>query len=307
MEAKQFHRLLGCACALYFIGSAGCRPGAGRRAPVRARAHHRQHRADQRRCHRECGRFVHGAWQSAGWLSQRPAGVGPDLESHAEPGPLDCRVSHSHQPHDHHAQLQPRVLAADHAGIFAVAVRRLGHATLVDANGDLSAAIAPIAISPSIYRGTIDGITVLSLLAANVSCSRQQRGLQLRSGTDDYRPSGADASGSGGQQRHRNLPELQPVAGRPRDFRRELHRGAAGPGAAAGRTAAAPVGTGCAGDAASPAHAGQLATRPDSIIDKGCAAGRAVFAARWPATECSSPVMASSTSVPPRASATSGS
>lgn len=44
-------------------------------------------------------------------------------------------------------------------------------ATLFDANGNGSAAMAPIAISPSIYRGTIDGITVLSLLGASMSCS----------------------------------------------------------------------------------------------------------------------------------------
>lgn len=49
-------------------------------------------------------------------------------------------------------------------------------ATLFDANGNGSAAMAPIAISPSIYRGTIDGITVLSLFAANLACSGSSPG-----------------------------------------------------------------------------------------------------------------------------------
>ena len=44
-------------------------------------------------------------------------------------------------------------------------------ATLSDFNGNGSAAMAPIAISPSIYRGTIDGITALSLFAASIGCS----------------------------------------------------------------------------------------------------------------------------------------
>jgi len=42
--------------------------------------------------------------------------------------------------------------------------------TLTDANGDRSATITPIAVSPSIFRGTIDGVTLLSLLGANVQC-----------------------------------------------------------------------------------------------------------------------------------------
>ena len=58
-------------------------------------------------------------------------------------------------------------------------------ASLVDANGDKSAAIAPIAISPSIYRGTIDSITQLSLLAGNVSCSGSNPGC-IATASDEF-------------------------------------------------------------------------------------------------------------------------
>jgi hypothetical protein len=44
-------------------------------------------------------------------------------------------------------------------------------ATLIDFNNSGSATLAPIAISPSVYRGQIDGSTVLSLLAQNLGCS----------------------------------------------------------------------------------------------------------------------------------------
>lgn len=58
-------------------------------------------------------------------------------------------------------------------------------ATLLDANGNGSAAMAPIAISPSIYRGTIDGVTVLSLFAANIACSGSGPGCTA-SGSDIF-------------------------------------------------------------------------------------------------------------------------
>jgi len=44
-------------------------------------------------------------------------------------------------------------------------------ASLLDLNNSLSATLAPIAVSPSIYRGQIDSATVLSLFGANLSCS----------------------------------------------------------------------------------------------------------------------------------------
>ena len=44
-------------------------------------------------------------------------------------------------------------------------------AVLIDANGDRSATLAPTAVSPSIYRGQIDGITALSLFALNLTCT----------------------------------------------------------------------------------------------------------------------------------------
>jgi len=63
-------------------------------------------------------------------------------------------------------------------------------ATLLDFNGDLSASLAPVAVSPSIFRGTIDGATVLSLLAANVSCFGSSAGCTAI-GTDDFGLPGA--------------------------------------------------------------------------------------------------------------------
>ncbi|MEJ0087409.1 MAG: VPLPA-CTERM sorting domain-containing protein [Pseudomonadota bacterium] len=44
------------------------------------------------------------------------------------------------------------------------------HATLLDQNGDGSAFLGTNSMSPSIYRGTIDGVTVLSLFAGSVTC-----------------------------------------------------------------------------------------------------------------------------------------
>ena len=44
---------------------------------------------------------------------------------------------------------------------------------------------APIAISPSIYRGTIDSVTALSLLAANVACVGSTAGC-MATVTDDF-------------------------------------------------------------------------------------------------------------------------
>jgi len=58
-------------------------------------------------------------------------------------------------------------------------------ATLVDLNGDLSASLAPSSASASIYRGTIDGITVLSLFAANLNCVGTSGGCTA-SGSDDF-------------------------------------------------------------------------------------------------------------------------
>jgi len=52
------------------------------------------------------------------------------------------------------------------ASVFGGMIR----ATLVDFNRNGSAALAPIGVSPSIFRGTIDGVNVLSLLAANLGC-----------------------------------------------------------------------------------------------------------------------------------------
>ena len=43
-------------------------------------------------------------------------------------------------------------------------------ATATDANGDSVLELAPIAVSPSIYRGQIDGSTVLQLFASNLQC-----------------------------------------------------------------------------------------------------------------------------------------
>jgi hypothetical protein len=61
-------------------------------------------------------------------------------------------------------------------------------ATVFDANGDLSATLAPIAVSPSIYRGTIDGSTVLSLFAANLTCFGSAAGCTASSSDDNGLP-----------------------------------------------------------------------------------------------------------------------
>lgn len=57
-------------------------------------------------------------------------------------------------------------------------------ASVADANSDRSASLAPIAVSPSIYRGQIDGITVLSLFALNLTCSASAPGCTANSAED---------------------------------------------------------------------------------------------------------------------------
>jgi PEP-CTERM motif-containing protein len=56
-------------------------------------------------------------------------------------------------------------------------------ATLLDLNGDLSASLAPIAPSGAIFRGTIDGSTVLSLFAIGLDCFGSNAGCTA-SGSD---------------------------------------------------------------------------------------------------------------------------
>ena len=58
-------------------------------------------------------------------------------------------------------------------------------ASLLDLNGDLSATLAPIG-GPSIYRGTIDGNSVLSLFAVDLNCFGSSAGCTA---------SGADSNG----------------------------------------------------------------------------------------------------------------
>jgi hypothetical protein len=59
-------------------------------------------------------------------------------------------------------------------------------ATLLDLNGDLSAALAPIAPSGANFRGTVDGSPVLSLFAIGLNCSGSSTGCTA---------SGSDSSG----------------------------------------------------------------------------------------------------------------
>jgi hypothetical protein len=61
-------------------------------------------------------------------------------------------------------------------------------ATVSDRNNDGSAAIAPIAVSPSIYRGTIDGITVLSLFAVQLNCTASGGGCSANGSDSDGLP-----------------------------------------------------------------------------------------------------------------------
>lgn len=69
-------------------------------------------------------------------------------------------------------------------------------ATLVDLNGDLSASLAPSSASASIYRGAIDGVTVLSLFAANLTCTGSSAGCSA-SGSDDFGLPGPTLAGPG--------------------------------------------------------------------------------------------------------------
>lgn len=61
-------------------------------------------------------------------------------------------------------------------------------ASLVDANASGAASLAPIAVSPSIYRGQIDGGTVLSLFALNLTCAGSSPGCTANSSEDTGLP-----------------------------------------------------------------------------------------------------------------------
>ena len=67
-------------------------------------------------------------------------------------------------------------------------------ATLVDANGDLSASLTPIGLNPSIYRGNIDGVTALSLFEASLTCTGSGPGCAA-SGVDDFGLPGPSIAG----------------------------------------------------------------------------------------------------------------
>jgi hypothetical protein len=69
-------------------------------------------------------------------------------------------------------------------------------ATVADLNGDSILALAPIAVSPSIYRGQIDGNTVLQLFATSLTCLASSPGCTASGAEDDGLPGPTNPGGA---------------------------------------------------------------------------------------------------------------
>jgi hypothetical protein len=185
MEAKRFHRRLGCASALYFIGSVTVAHAQDAGLPfvpvltigstalvndgVIANAD-----GSFTVLGNQLGGSVNGqpVWDLT-WnltLNQDPSITGAVTLTNLTTTTRNFSLAFSLP-----------IAPAFSPSLFGGSIT----ATLVDANGDLSAALAPVAVSPSIFRGTIDGATALSLLAANVACIGSSAGCTA-TGTDDF-------------------------------------------------------------------------------------------------------------------------
>ena len=194
MEAKQFHRLLGCACALYFIGSAGVAQAQDAELPfVPVLTIGSTALINDGVIANADGSFTVLGNQQGGSVNGQPVwDLTWNLTLNQDPSIVGSATltNLTTTTRNFNLAFSLPITPAFSPSLFGGSVT----ATLVDANGDLSAALAPIAISPSIYRGTIDGITVLSLLAANVSCSGSSAGCTA-SGTDDLGLPGLSLTG----------------------------------------------------------------------------------------------------------------
>jgi hypothetical protein len=185
MEAKRFHRLLGCACALYFIGSAAVAQAQDAELPfVPVLTIGSTALVNDGVTANADGSFTVLGNQQGGTVNGQPVwDLTWNLTLNQDPSIAGAvtLTNLTTTTRSFNLAFALPVTPAFSPSLFGGSIT----ATLVDASGDLSATLAPIAVSPSIYRGTIDGSTALSLLAANVSCFGSSAGCTAI-GMDDF-------------------------------------------------------------------------------------------------------------------------
>jgi hypothetical protein len=185
MEAKRLHRLLGCASALYFIGSVTVAQAQDAELPfVPVLTIGSTALVNDSVIANADGSFSLLGNQQGGVVNGQPIwDLTWNLTLNQDPSiaGLVTLTNLTTTTRNFNLAFSLPITPVFSPSLFGGSIT----ATLVDANGDLSAALAPISVSPSIYRGTIDGVTVLSLLAANVVCIGSSGGC-TSGGADDF-------------------------------------------------------------------------------------------------------------------------
>jgi hypothetical protein len=184
MEKKRVHRLLAGATALYFIGSAVVAQAQTALPFDPTMTAGGTPLVNQQVLSNSDGSYtVIGAQQGGGSPGSPVWGLTWNLTLNQDPSILGSLTltNLTGSTRNFNLAFSLPVLSAFSPSLIGGSI----DATLFDANGNGSAAMAPIAISPSIYRGTIDGVTVLSLFAANIGCSGSGPGCTA-SGSDIF-------------------------------------------------------------------------------------------------------------------------
>jgi hypothetical protein len=184
MEAKRFHRLLGCASALYFIGSATVAQAQDAELPfVPVFTIGSTALINDDVIANADGSFTVLGNQQGGLVNGQPIwDLTWNLTLNQDPSiaGVATLTNLTTTTRSFNLAFSLPITPAFSPSLFGGSIS----ATVTDANGDLSATMAPIAVSPSIYRGTIDGVTVLSLLGANVTCAGSSAGCSSISADD---------------------------------------------------------------------------------------------------------------------------
>jgi hypothetical protein len=194
MEAKRIHRLLGCVSALYFIGSATVAQAQDAELPfVPVLTIGNTALINDNVIANADGSFTVLGNQQGGLVNGQPIwDLTWDLTLNQDPSISGSLVltNLTTTTRNFNMAFSLPVTPAFSPSLFGGFIT----ATVTDANGNLTASMTPIAISPSIYRGTIDGTTVLSLLGASITCTGTLAGCSATS-TDDLGVPGPTLAG----------------------------------------------------------------------------------------------------------------
>ncbi len=171
MEKRRVHGFPGGAAALYFIGSAVVAQAQTTTLPFTpTMTAGNTALVNQQILSNDDGSFtVSGAQQGGGTMSAPVWGLTWNLTLNQDPSIIGSLTltNLTGSTRNFNLTFALPVLSAFSPSLYGGSI----DARLFDRDGSGSAAIAPIAVSPSIYRGTIDGVTVLSLFAGNLGCS----------------------------------------------------------------------------------------------------------------------------------------